>query len=155
MLNKTYQPNKATISRQWHLIDAKDQILGRLATRAAGLLTGKGKRVYSPHADCGDFVVVINATGIRITGGNKPVQKIDFRHSGYPGGDKMTPYGRFLEEKPDRAIQLAISGMLPKNKLRARMMTRLKIYKGATHQHGAQLMGKKIEGAQPTTEKQS
>lgn len=143
MLTKTYQPNSTTIVRRWHLLDAKGQTLGRMACEISKMLTGKSKRVYAPHVDCGDFVVVVNAEGIKITGDNKPVQKIDFRHSGYPGGHTITPYGEFLKKKPARAIELAVSGMLPKNRLRARQMTRLKVYKGDAHPHGAQFPVKK------------
>lgn len=138
MSTKTFQPTNKSINRSWHVLDADGQVLGRFAARAARLLTGKGKRLFAPHVDCGDFVVVINAEGIRITGKSKPVQKIDFRHSGYPGGDTITPYGEFLKKNPQRAIELAVSGMLPKNRLRSRQMTRLKVYKGSQHPHGAQ-----------------
>ncbi len=143
MSNKTYQPNQATVERRWHLVDAKNQVLGRLACDISKKLVGKTKIKFAPHVDCGDFVVVINAENIRITGNNKPVQKIDFRHSGYPGGDTITPYGEFLKKKPERAIELAVSGMLPKNKLRDRQMTRLKVYRGIAHPHGAQFPIKK------------
>jgi large subunit ribosomal protein L13 len=145
---KTYQPKKNSIVRRWHLVDAKDKVLGRLATEVARTLMGKGKPSFTPHVDCGDHVVIINAEGIRITGNNKPVQKIDFRHSGYPGGETITPYGEFLKSKPDRAIYLAVSGMLSKNRLRARQLARLKVYKGSTHPHGAQFAAKaKTESA--------
>src|SRR4051794_34643289 len=127
MLNKTYTPTRSSVDRRWHLIDAKGQILGRIACEISKILAGKSKRTYTPHVDGGDFVVVVNAEGVRITGTNKPVQKIDFRHSGYPGGDTITPYGEFLRKKPARAIELAVSGMLPKTKLRSRQMARLKV----------------------------
>lgn len=143
MSAKTYQPTKFTVERRWHLVDANQQILGRVASSVSKKLTGKDKRVYAPHVDCGDFVVVVNAEGIRITGNNKPVQKIDFRHSGYPGGDTTTPYAEFLKQKPERAISLAVSGMLPKTKLRALQMARLKVYRGSTHPHGAQFAARK------------
>jgi len=136
---KTYQPNKNSIDRKWHLVDAKDQVLGRLASSVAQKLIGKSKRIYAPHVDCGDYVVVINSKGIQIKGANKPQQKIDFRHSGYPGGDTMIPYGEFLKAKPDVAISLAVKGMLPKTKLRARYLKRLKVYRGSEHRHGANL----------------
>jgi large subunit ribosomal protein L13 len=114
---------------------------------------GKGKRDYAPHVDCGDHVVIINAEGIRITGNNKPVQKFDFRHSGYPGGDTLTPYGEFLKSKPERAIHLAVSGMLNKNRLRSRQLARLKVYKGSAHPHGAQFAVKaKPEAAAPAAQ---
>jgi large subunit ribosomal protein L13 len=139
MINKTLHANKTTVTRNWHLIDAKDQVLGRLATDVARKLTGKAKRIYTPHVDCGDYVVIINAEGIRITGNNKATQKMDFRHSGYPGGDTMTPYIQFLKEKPERAITLAVSGMLPKNRLRSRQIQRLKVFRGSAHPHSSQL----------------
>jgi large subunit ribosomal protein L13 len=135
---KTFQPKTNTIARHWHLLDANGKTLGRFASDVARQLTGKSKPIYAPHVDCGDFVVVINAEGIKITGNNKPIQKIDFRHSGYPGGDTTTPYGVFLKTRPDRAITLAVSGMLPKTRLRSRQIARLKVYKGAHHPHGAQ-----------------
>lgn len=127
------------VNRRWHLIDANNQILGRIATKIGIALVGKRKRTFSPNNDNGDFVVVVNAEKIKITGNNKAEQKIDFRHSGYPGGDTMTPYSTFLREKPDRAIMLAVKGMLPKNRLRSRFLSRLKVYKGTSHPHGANL----------------
>lgn len=145
---KTFQPTSVSVERNWHLIDAKDQVLGRLATRVAYLLSGKGKRYYTSHVDCGDHVVVINAADVRITGNSKPIQKIDFRHSGYPGGDTMTPYKIFLKTKPERAISLAVTGMLPKNRLRRSRMARLKVYKNGAHPHGAQLSPKKSKPGQ-------
>jgi large subunit ribosomal protein L13 len=153
MFMKTHQPKIETIVRRWHLVDAKDKVLGRLATEVARALMGKGKRDYAPHVDCGDHVVIINAEGIRITGNNKPVQKFDFRHSGYPGGDTLTPYGEFLKSKPERAIHLAVSGMLNKNRLRSRQLARLKVYKGSAHPHGAQFAVKaKPEAAAPAAQ---
>ncbi len=142
MSTKTYNPTKKSISRNWHLIDAKGQILGRLATEAASYLSGKRKATFAPNVDGGDHVVVINAEGIRITGNNKPTQKIDFRHSGYPGGYTITPYGLFLEKKPTRAIELAVSGMLPKTRLRARQMTRLHVFRKDSHPFGAHFAAK-------------
>ncbi len=155
MPNKTYHPKKNEILRKWHLIDAKGQILGRLATKVSALISGKGKISFSPHVDCGDFVVVINAEGIRITGNNKPDQKIDFRHSHYPGGHTITPYRAFLKEKPERAISLAVSGMLSKTRLRKRQMTRLKVYRGDQHPHGVNFAvpKPKTEASAPKDEK--
>jgi len=127
--------------RQWHVFDASGKTLGRLATDVVRILTGKGKRQYTPHVDGGDFALIINAEGVRMTGNSKLTQKIDFRHSGYPGGDRMTPYSQFLKQNPERAISLAISGMLPKNRLRSRRLKRLKVYRTAVHPHGAQLAG--------------
>ena len=143
MMKRTYQSSAFSVGRRWHLIDAKGQILGRMACEISKKLSGKSKATYTPHVDNGDFVVVVNAEGVRITGANKPVQKIDFRHSGYPGGHTITPYGEFLRKKPARAIELAVSGMLPKTKLRDRQMTRLKVYTGESHPHGAQFATKK------------
>lgn len=133
---KTFQPTQSTVNRQWHLVDAKNQVLGRLASQVAHTIQGKGKTVYSPHVDCGDFVVIINAGHVKIKGNNKPVQKIDFRHSGFPGGYTMTPYGEFLKKHPERAVYLAISGMLPKNKIRPRQLKRLRVFRETTHPHG-------------------
>jgi large subunit ribosomal protein L13 len=146
---KTIHANNKTITRSWQLIDAEGKVLGRLATDIARRLTGKGKIMYTPHVDCGDFVVVINAAKVVLTGNNKLDEKIDFRHSGYPGGDTMTPYREFMKDKPDRAISLAVSGMLPKNKLRALQIKRLKVYKGSTHPHGANLPRTKAAVEQP------
>src|SRR5258706_10624116 len=136
---KTTQPNNSTVQRRWHLVDAKGQVLGRLATHVAYQLSGKGKPYFATHVDCGDFVIVINAEEVQIKGNSKPDQKIDFRHSGYPGGDTMTPYSEFLKKNPERAVSLAVSGMLPKNKLRSRRLTRLKVFRGSTHPYGPQL----------------
>lgn len=129
------------------MIDAKKVVLGRLASDVSRLLSGKHKITYAPHVDTGDFVVIVNAEGIRITGNNKPTQKIDFRHSGYPGGYTITPYDLFLKEKPERAIELAVSGMLPKTRLRSRQMTRLRVFKGASHPYGAHFARAKAEAA--------
>ena len=147
---KTFQPKKETIERTWHLVDAKDQVLGRLASTVARQIQGKGKRTYSAHIDSGDHVVVVNADKIRITGDSKPVQKVDFRHSGYPGGTTITPYVDFLQTKPERAVYLAVSGMLPKTRLRPRQLKRLKIYRGDSHPHSAQFASRK-----PATKKES
>ena len=134
---KTYQPNHASVSRKWHLVDAKDQVLGRLASTVSRTIQGKGKPIFAPHVDCGDFVVVINASQVKIKGSNKPTQKIDFRHSGFPGGDTMTPYGEFLKKKPERAVYLAVSGMLPKTRLRSRQLKRLRVFRETKHPHAA------------------
>jgi large subunit ribosomal protein L13 len=114
--------------RRWHLIDADGMVLGRLAVLAAGLIRGKGKATFSPSVDQGDAVVVVNAGKVVITG-RKDVQKTDFRASGYRGGQKFTQYGKLLQEKPERAVELAVSGMLPKNRLRSRFMRRLKVFR--------------------------
>jgi large subunit ribosomal protein L13 len=133
----TYFPHAPKPIRRWHVIDAKDQILGRLASHAALLLRGKGKATFTPYLDEGDFVVVLNASQVKLTG-NKLTQKVAYSHSIYPGGLKLVPYSRLIKEQPEKAIRRAVSGMLSKSKLRERMLTRLKIYRQGTHQHGAQ-----------------
>ena len=151
--SKTYWQKPAEIKRAWHVLDGKGQVLGRLATKAANLLQGKNKRTYSHQQDAGDFVLVLNARNVVLTG-NKLTEKIDFRHSGYPGGTTFTPYSRLMSERPDRAVELAVNGMLPKNKLRKRMMSRLKVFVGSEHPHGAQLAGQnKPEAAAAGKEK--
>src|SRR5882672_9405994 len=137
-MKSTYFPQKNdTPNRQWHLIDAKGQVLGRLATRIATLLRGKGKPTFTPYMDEGDFVVVINAAEVKLTG-NKLDQKVAYSHSLYPGGLKLVPYRRLMAENPERMIEKAVSSMLTKSKLRERMMTRLKVYRDAAHPHVAQ-----------------
>src|SRR5580693_347297 len=121
-MKSTYFPQtNAQPTRQWHLVDAKGQVLGRLATRIAGLLRGKGKPTFTPYLDEGDFVIVINAAEVKLTG-NKLEQKVAFSHSMYPGGLKLVPYSRLMVEKPERAIEKAVSSMLCKSKLRERML---------------------------------
>jgi large subunit ribosomal protein L13 len=134
----TYFPHgKNSHKRAWHVIDAKDQVLGRLATQVANLLRGKAKPTFSPYLDEGDFVIVINAGNVKLTG-NKLDQKVAYSHSLYPGGLKLVPYSRLMQENPQRAVKRAVSGMLSKSKLRARMLTRLKIYRDANHPHQPQ-----------------
>ena len=128
-LSQTPQNNVKHLQRRCYRIDAKGLVLGRVASLSAQLLRGKGKPTFSAHQDQGDLVLVVNAAGITLTG-NKKVQKMDFRASGYRGGQTYTPYGRLLEEKPERAIELAVYGMLPKNRLRDRFMKRLKVFRG-------------------------
>ena len=147
MSTKTFQPTPSSVNRKWHLIDAKGQVLGRVACDISKKLLGKSKRIFAPHVDCGDFVVVVNAEGVRLTGNNKPTQKIDFRHSGYPGGMTITPYGEFLKKNPERAISLAVSGMLPKTRLRSRQMARLRVFRGTNHPHAAQFATKPVAEA--------
>jgi len=132
MNNKTYLPNVAGIKRNWHLIDAKGKPLGRIATQVVYLLRGKNKSYYTPHLDCGDHVVVINAKDIVLTG-KKLEQKIDYRHSGYPGGDTYTVYSKLMAEKPEKGLWLAAKGMLPKNRLAGVQIKRLKIFKENEH----------------------
>lgn len=137
MTSKTYSQKPTEVSRNWHLIDAADVALGRLSTELSRLLTGKHKPTYTPHTDGGDYVVVVNAKQVKVTG-NKLKDKIYYRHSGYPGSTKATSLGELLEKKPTAAIENAVYGMLPKNKLRDGRMHRLKVYPGAEHQHSAQ-----------------
>mgnify|MGYP005852626985 CR=1 FL=1 len=134
---RTYSPKPDDIQREWFVVDAKDQTLGRLATQVATLLRGKHKPIYAPHADVGDFVIVINADKIRVTG-NKLDQKIYYRHSGYPGGIKSRTLRELLNRYPDRVIRLAVRGMLPKNRLGRATIKKLKIYAGDKHPHQAQ-----------------
>jgi large subunit ribosomal protein L13 len=125
------------VQRQWHVIDATDVVLGRLATQVATLLRGKHKPIFAPHVDTGDFVVVVNAAKVALTG-NKRAQKMAYRHSGYPGGLRRTPYSELLEKRPERAVERAVKGMLPHTTLGRRMMSKLKVYAGPDHPHQAQ-----------------
>jgi large subunit ribosomal protein L13 len=135
---KTYSTKASDIKREWHLIDASDKVLGRLATRIAGLLMGKHKPLFSRHLDVGDYVVVINAEQVRVTG-NKSKQKVYYRHSGYPGGLKSINLERLMQTHPTRAIEHAVKGMLPHTRLGAQMMKRLRIYAGEAHPYQGQL----------------
>src|SRR3989339_162291 len=135
--NKTVYAKKETIKRDWFIADAAGQGLGRLAVKLAARLRGKHKPIYSPHVDCGDFLVLINADKIRVTG-KKSKQKIYFTHSGYPGGAKMLSFEKMMEKDPTKVIRLAVSGMLPKNRLGRQMIKKLKIYVGSDHPHQAQ-----------------
>jgi len=134
---KTYSTKRADIERKWHLIDASDKTLGRLATRIAGLLMGKHKPIFSPNLDTGDFVVVINADKVHITG-NKAKQKLYYRHSGYPGGLKSISLEKMMQTNPTRVIEHAVNGMLPHTRLGASMKKRLKVYAGEAHPHPVQ-----------------
>ena len=134
---KTYSPKAADIQREWFVIDAKDQTLGRLATQVAVLLRGKHKPMFAPHMDVGDYVIVLNCDKIRVTG-RKLDQKFYYRHSGYPGGLRGEPLRDTLRKHPERVIQTAVRGMLPKNRLGRKMIKKLKIYAGDTHPHQAQ-----------------
>ncbi|MBP7973379.1 MAG: 50S ribosomal protein L13 [Candidatus Nanopelagicales bacterium] len=134
---RTYSPKSGEIERQWHVIDATDVVLGRLASQVATLLRGKHKPTFAPHVDMGDFVVVINAEKVALSGA-KLTQKKDYRHSGYPGGLTATSYGDLLEKNPRRAIEKAVAGMLPHNKLSNQLITKLKVYSGPEHPHAAQ-----------------
>jgi len=134
---KTFSPKASDVKREWHVIDASDQILGKLATRVASLLMGKRKTIFSRNLDIGDFVVIVNVDKIRVTG-NKAKQKLYYRHSGYPGGLKSISLEKMMQTHPNRVIEHAIRGMLPNNRLRASMMKRLRVYVGDTHPHLAQ-----------------
>jgi large subunit ribosomal protein L13 len=131
------QPKSSDVQRQWHVIDASDVVLGRLASQAARLLRGKHKPVYAPHVDTGDFVIIINAAKVALTGAKRE-NKIAYRHSGYPGGLKAVRYTELLEKRPDRAVEKAIKGMLPHNTLGRQMASKLKVYAGPEHPHQAQ-----------------
>ena len=135
---KTYNLKGGEIQKDWQVIDAEGQVLGRLASHIAALLQGKHKPTYSPHLDMGDFVIVINATKVRVTG-NKVEDKIYYRHTGYMGGLKETTLGEMLQKKPERVIELAVRGMLPRNKLARHLLGHLKVYAGPEHPHGAQV----------------
>ncbi len=134
---KTYVAKPEDFNRDWYLVDASDQVLGRLASQIAQRLRGKHKPVYTPHLDTGDFVVVINAEKVRLTG-RKLDQKTYWRHSGYPGGIKGVSARRLLESKPEELIRQAVRGMLPKNRLGRKLLKKLKVYAGAEHPHQAQ-----------------
>jgi large subunit ribosomal protein L13 len=134
---KTYTAKPGEVTREWYLVDADGQTLGRLATLIADTLRGKRKPQYTPHVDTGDFVVVVNAEKIAVTG-NKLDQKMYYRHSGYPGGLKERTLREQLERRPTEVLRKAVKGMLPKNRLAAKQLTKLKIYAGPDHPHGPQ-----------------
>lgn len=134
---RTYTPKPGEITRAWHVIDATDVVLGRLASHAAILLRGKHKPIFAPHLDTGDFVIVVNAEKIALTG-SKLAQKKAYRHSGYPGGLTATSYEQLLEQHPTRAVEKAIRGMLPKTSLGRAQLRKLKVYAGGSHPHAAQ-----------------
>ena len=134
---KTYTAKAADIEREWHIVDATDKTLGRLSTQIARLLMGKHKPIYTPSQDTGDFVVVINAEKVRVTG-NKAQQKLYYRHSGYPGGLKSVTLGKTMQTYPTRVIESAVKGMLPHTRLGNVMRKRLKVYAGDKHPHAAQ-----------------
>ena len=134
---KTYHAKPGEVEREWLVVDATDIVLGRLASQVAQILKGKNKPRYTPHVDTGDFVVVVNASKIRLTG-NKLAEKSKFRYSGFPGGLKEVPISTMLERHPERVVQLAVKGMLPKNTLGRAMLKKLKVYGGPDHPHEAQ-----------------
>jgi large subunit ribosomal protein L13 len=134
---KTYSPRPRDIERRWYVIDASGAVLGRLSTEVAAILRGKHKPIFAPHMDTGDHVIVVNAKGVQLTGG-KEETKVAYRHSGYPGGLTATKYGKLLAEKPAFAVEKAIRGMLPKNRLGRAMFRKLQVYAGPEHPHRAQ-----------------
>jgi large subunit ribosomal protein L13 len=136
-MSKTPLPSQETLDQQWFVVDAADQRLGRLASEIAMILRGKRKTCYTPHMDTGDFVIVINAEKVAVTG-KKPEQKIYRRHSGRPGGMKEESFAKLQQRIPERIIEKAVKGMLPKNTLGRKLFTKLKVYTGDNHPHGAQ-----------------
>jgi len=135
---KTYSPKASEIQREWRVIDASGKTLGRLATEVARILRGKHKPIYAPHLDTGDFVIVVNAGKVRVTG-KKLKQKVYYRHSGYPGGLKATTLEKMMATHPIRVIEHAVKGMLPHNRLGSALLRKLKVYPGAEHPHQAQV----------------
>lgn len=135
---KTWTPKPADIQRQWWVMDAEGQVLGRLATRVAGILRGKHKPAYTPHLDVGDYVVIVNAEKIAVTG-NRLAEKMYYRHSGYPGGLRELTLDQMLKRHPDRVLKLAVRGMLPRNRLGRQMLDKLRVYAGPAHPHAAQM----------------
>ncbi len=134
---RTYSPKAGEITRQWHVIDATDVVLGRLASQAAVLLRGKHKATFAPHVDTGDFVIIVNADKVALSGAKRE-QKLAYRHSGYPGGLRSVSYGELLQTNPRRAVEKAVKGMLPHNKLGRAQVAKLKVYAGPEHPHAAQ-----------------
>ena len=134
---RTYSPKAGEVTHAWHVIDAEDVVLGRLATQVATLLRGKHKPTYAPHVDTGDFVVIVNAEKVALTG-NKRDQAFVYRHSGFPGGLCKRSFGEMLEKQPDRLLEKTIKGMLPHNRLGRAMAGKLKVYAGPDHPHAAQ-----------------
>ena len=133
----TYTPKPGEIARNWHVIDAEDVVLGRLAVAAATLLRGKHKATFAPHVDGGDFVVIVNAEKVALSGAKRTDKNV-YRHSGYPGGLKQIAYGDLLEKDARKAIEKSVRGMLPKNRLGRAMISKLKVYSGPEHPHAAQ-----------------
>ena len=134
---KTYYAKPGEVTREWLLVDAEGQTLGRLASEVAQILRGKNKPTYTPHTDVGDFVIVINAEKVKVTGA-KETDKVYYRHSGYPGGLKSETFAEAIAKHPERVIEHAVKGMLPKNRLAARQIRKLKVYAGPEHPHAAQ-----------------
>jgi large subunit ribosomal protein L13 len=134
---RTFSPKDSDITRQWHVIDASDVVLGRLASHVAALLRGKHKPIFAPHVDTGDFVIVVNADKVALTG-NKLQDKRAYRHSGYPGGLSAVSYADLMDSRPERVVEKAVRGMLPKNSLGRQTLRKLKVYAGPEHPHQAQ-----------------
>ena len=134
---KTYSPKPKDVERKWYVIDAEDLVLGRLACKVAHIVRGKHKPMWAPHADVGDYVIIVNADKVKLTG-RKAQDKVYYNHSGYPGGMKATPIWRMQERKPEFVVQEAIRGMLPRNRLGRKLLKHAKIYKGEAHPHTAQ-----------------
>lgn len=134
---RTYSPKPGEVARTWHVIDAEDVVLGRLASNVATLLRGKHKPTFAPHMDTGDFVIIVNADKVVLTG-NKRDQAFAYRHSGYPGGLRKQSFGELLDSRPDRLLEKVVKGMLPKNKLGRAQGKKLKVYAGPDHPHAAQ-----------------
>ena len=134
---KSYMAKANEVERKWYVIDAEGKVLGRLASEIASVLRGKRKPIFTPHVDCGDFVIVINADKVVLTG-NKLNQKIYAYHTGYPGGRREVVYAEMMEKRPEKVIELAVKGMLPKNRLGRKMIKKLKVYTGSEHPHTAQ-----------------
>ena len=150
MNSKTYSLSSKDVEVRWHVVDAADRTLGRVASEVSHLLRGKYRPTYTPHMDNGDFVVIINAGKVRVTGA-KSRQKIYYRHSGYPGGLTETPYLRMQERHPERIVQAAVKGMIPHNRLGRKILRHLKVYAGSEHPHEAQLnAGQGKEQSQPS-----
>jgi large subunit ribosomal protein L13 len=140
---KTYMPKPENIERKWYVVDAKGKTLGRLASQVASIIKGKHKPIYSPHMDTGDFVIVVNASEVHLTG-KKREQKMYRHHSGHPGGLKEVSFERMIKEKPQKVVYDAVWGMIPHNRLGRKMITKLKVYGGPEHKHQAQ-MPEKLE----------
>jgi len=137
MMQKTYMAKADEVERKWYIIDASGKTLGRMASEIARILRGKHKPIYTPHIDTGDYVVVVNAEKVKVTG-KKRQNKIYYHHTGYPGGLKVISYDKLLEKKPERIIETAVKGMLPHNRLGRKMYKKLKVYTGPNHPHQAQ-----------------
>jgi large subunit ribosomal protein L13 len=137
MTVRTFSPKAGDIQRQWHVIDASDVVLGRLASQTAILLRGKHKPIFAPHVDTGDFVIIVNADKVALSG-NKLADKRAYRHSGYPGGIRSLSYAELMARSPERVVRKAVRGMLPKNTLGRQMLSKLKVYAGPHHPHQAQ-----------------